>query len=44
MIKGKDGNLLSRLKVKVTSVERVGAYPGEAGYITSSKYLNAKAV
>jgi hypothetical protein len=35
MIKGKEGNLLSRLKVKVTSVGRVEAYPGEAGYITS---------
>jgi hypothetical protein len=35
MIKGKEGNLLSRLKVKVPSVGRVGAYPGEAGYITS---------
>jgi hypothetical protein len=34
MIKGKKGNLLLRLKVKVTAVERVGAYPGKAGYMT----------
>jgi hypothetical protein len=36
MIKGKEGNLLSRLKVKVTAVGEGGGHPGEAGYITSS--------
>jgi hypothetical protein len=36
MIKGKGGNLLSRLKFQVTAVGgREGTYPGEAGYITS---------
>jgi hypothetical protein len=38
MIKGKEGNLLSRLKFKVTNARlwgRVWVYPGEAGYITS---------
>jgi hypothetical protein len=35
MIKGKEGNLLSRLKVKVTAVVEGGGLPGEAGYITS---------
>jgi hypothetical protein len=36
MIKEKEGNLLSRLKFKVTAVGEGGTYPGEAGYITSS--------
>jgi hypothetical protein len=39
MIKGKEGNLLSRLKFKITLWGRVGVYPGEAGYITSIKYI-----
>jgi predicted metal-binding protein len=39
MIKGKEGNLLSRLKVKITTVVEGGGLPGEAGYITSPQYL-----
>jgi hypothetical protein len=35
MIKGKERNLLTRLKFKVTAVGEGETYPGEAGYITS---------
>jgi hypothetical protein len=44
MIKRKEGSLLSRLNVQVTAV---GAYPGEAGYFTSTyinKYINKSLV
>jgi hypothetical protein len=41
MIKGKEGNLLLRLKVKVTAVGEGGGHPGEAGYITSSTYVTS---